>query len=200
MRTTVATLEFWFDFASTYSYLSAQRIDVLAASRGVTVAWRPFLLGPIFNAQGWSTSPFNLYPVKGRYMVRDIGRIAHERSIAFAMPTPFPANSLPAARVALAIDDDHQRAAFSRAVFVAQFADGADIGSPAVLADCLRGGGLDAQAVIAASASDEGKRALRRQTEAAMALGIFGAPTFVTTDGELYWGDDRLEMALGTYP
>ena len=55
-----APLQFWFDFASTYSYLSAMRIDVLAAARGVHVAWRPFLLGPIFSAQGWTTSPFNI--------------------------------------------------------------------------------------------------------------------------------------------
>jgi 2-hydroxychromene-2-carboxylate isomerase len=57
-----ARLEFWYDFASTYSYLSAMRIEALAAAAGAEVAWKPFLLGPIFHAQGWTTSPFNLYP------------------------------------------------------------------------------------------------------------------------------------------
>ncbi len=63
-----APLDFWFDFASTYSYPAAVRIGALAAHAGVRVRFRPFLLGPIFKAQGWTTSPFNLYPAKGRHM------------------------------------------------------------------------------------------------------------------------------------
>jgi 2-hydroxychromene-2-carboxylate isomerase len=192
----VPMLDFWFDFASTYSYLTALRIDAVAVSRGTRIRWRPFLLGPIFNAQGWRTSPFNLYPAKGRYMVRDIERITQSRGIAFAMPATFPANSLHAARLALAIGDDRLRAAFSRAVFHAQFATGADIGSSAVLAELVRGVGLDDAAIGASATTDAGKLALRRETEVAMSLGIFGAPTFITPDGELFWGDDRLEMAM----
>ena len=61
-----AGIDFWFDFASTYSYPAAMRIGALAENAGVKVRFRPFLLGPIFKAQGWTTSPFNLYPAKGR--------------------------------------------------------------------------------------------------------------------------------------
>ena len=93
-------LEFWYDLASTYSYLSAMRIEAMAAKPGVDLEWRPFLLGPIFKAQGWTSSPFNLYPVKGQYMVRDITRIAADRGIPFVMPEPFPAHSLLAVRIA----------------------------------------------------------------------------------------------------
>ena len=71
----VPTLDFWFEFASTYSYPAAMRIAPLAKVAGVTVHWRPFVLGPIFKAQGWTTSPFNLYPAKGRNMWRDLERI-----------------------------------------------------------------------------------------------------------------------------
>lgn len=63
-------LDFWFDFASTYSYPAAQRIGPLAGKARVKVRFRPFLLGPIFQAQGWDTSPFNLYEAKGRHMWR----------------------------------------------------------------------------------------------------------------------------------
>ena len=73
---------FWFEFASTYSYLSAMRIDAEAEARGVEVVWKPFLLGPIFKAQGWETSPFSIYPEKGENMWRDLERRAVERAYA----------------------------------------------------------------------------------------------------------------------
>lgn len=71
-------IEFWFEFASTYSYPAALRIESAARAQGVSVAWRAFLLGPIFKQQGWSDSPFNLQPAKGRYMWRDLARICEE--------------------------------------------------------------------------------------------------------------------------
>lgn len=189
-------LTFWFEPASTYSYLSAMRIEERAAATGVTVTWRPFLLGPIFKAQGWATSPFNLYPAKGRYMVRDIERIARESGLVFRLPQPFPAASLLAARLAVALDGAPQLPAFVRATYLASFADGRDIADPGVLTDVLGRLGLDAAALLSKSASEPVKQALRANTEAAMACGVFGAPTFTASDGELFWGDDRLEQAL----
>jgi 2-hydroxychromene-2-carboxylate isomerase len=67
-------LTFWYEFASTYSWLAAERIEALAAAADVEVRWRPFLLGPIFVAQGWQSSPFNVYAAKGANMWRDIER------------------------------------------------------------------------------------------------------------------------------
>ena len=67
-------LEFWYEFASTYSYLAAMRIEPLAEAAGIDLRWRPFLLGPIFATQGWNSSPFNLYPAKGRHMWRYLER------------------------------------------------------------------------------------------------------------------------------
>src|SRR5215207_5334269 len=94
-------LEFWYEFASTYSYLAAMRIEPLAEAAGVDIRWRPFLLGPIFAAQGWTSSPFNLFPAKGRYMWRDMERQAAALGLPFNKPDPFPQNGLIAARVAL---------------------------------------------------------------------------------------------------
>src|SRR6266581_7767160 len=100
-------LDFFYDFASTYSYPAAMRIAPLAAQAGVAVRFRPFLLGPIFKAQGWDTSPFNLYPARGRHMWRDLERLCAELKLPFRRPDPFPQNSLLAARVALAaLDQD----------------------------------------------------------------------------------------------
>jgi 2-hydroxychromene-2-carboxylate isomerase len=192
----MARVTFWYEFASTYSYLAAMRIDEAAAEAGVEVVWQPFLLGPIFGAQGWTTSPFNLYPAKGRYMVRDVGRIAAARGLTFHMPDPFPANTLKAARLAVLGMQDGWVAPFSKAVFDAEFARRQDISSEAVLQEILAGLGLDAPRLLARIAEPEIKERLREATAAAEALGIFGAPTFETADGELFWGDDRLALAL----
>ena len=77
------------------------RIGPLAAAAGVTVRYRPFLLGPIFKAQGWDTSPFNVYEAKGRHMWRDLERLCADLALPFRRPEPFPQNSLLPARVAL---------------------------------------------------------------------------------------------------
>jgi 2-hydroxychromene-2-carboxylate isomerase len=191
-----AVLDFWFDFASTYSYPAAMRIGALATDAGVTVRFRPFLLGPIFKAQGWTTSPFNLYAAKGRHMWRDLERLCAEAVLPFRRPDPFPQNSLLAARVALAGLDDGWGEDFCRAVFHAQFADGRRIDDDAIIGDVLGGLRVDPQAALAAARSDEIKARLRGETDAAQRLGLFGAPSFTCADGELFWGNDRLERAL----
>ena len=189
-------LEFWYDLASNYSYLSAVRIEAMAARAGVELAWRPFLLGPIFKAQGWSTSPFNLYPAKGRNMVRDMQRICQDRGLTFTLPKPFPAHSLTAVRVAHAGEAEGWAPRFSRAAFEAAFARGEDIADGGVLSQILAGLGLDAPAVMARAGSEAAKEGLKARTAEAQARGIYGAPSFITDHGELFWGDDRLEQAL----
>ena len=190
------SLDFWLEYASSYSYPAAERIDALARAAGVTIRWRPFLLGPIFLSQGWSTSPFNIYPHKGQYMWRDLERICASLGLAFQRPEPFPQNSVLAARVALIGFDDGWGENLSRAVYRAEFADGRDIADAAVIADILGRLKLDAAAVLERAQTPENKARLRGETEEAQRIGIFGAPSFVTADGELFWGNDRLEAAL----
>ena len=190
------TLDFWFEFASSYSYLSVMRIEPLARAAGVTVNWRPFLLGPVFLSLGWNDSPFNIYPPKGRYMWRDLARLAARYGLPFQVPSRFPRNGLLAARVALVGADEPWIGDFARAAMSANFADDLDIADPAVIHRLLAGLGLPADAVLAAANSADSKLALRRQTERATELGMFGAPSFIAPDGELFWGNDRLEQAL----
>lgn len=190
------TLDFFFEFASTYSYLAAMRVGDLARKAGVKVRWRPFLLGPIFQTQGWNDSPFNLYPQKGRYMWRDLERLAAELGLPFRRPVPFPQSSLLTARVALVGLAENWGEAFCRAAFAAEFGEGRQIADKTVIADLLRGLGVAPQSVLERTQSVEIKAKLRAETESARVLGVFGAPTFVTADGELFWGNDRLEQAL----
>ena len=190
------TLDFWFDFASTYSYPAAMRIQPLAAKAGVAVRFRPFLLGPIFNSQGWDSSPFNIYEAKGRHMWRDLERLCADLSLPFRRPEPFPQNSLLAARLALIGLAEGWGDEFCGAVFLAEFGEGRRIDDQATMAAILTDLQLDGAKVLAAAQADAIKARLRQQTEAAQQLGIFGAPSFVTPDGELFWGNDRLERAL----
>ncbi len=189
-------LDFWFEFASTYSYPAAMRIGAEAQARGVSVRWRPFLLGPVFKANGWTTSPFNIFPAKGRYMWRDLQRICGALNLPFAEPPDFPQNTLLPARVALVALAHAWGEDFCHAVYRAQFGDGRKIGEPDVIADILKALGQNADAIMALAQSDANKATLRAQTDEAAKLGIFGAPSFVTNDGELFWGNDRLEAAL----
>jgi 2-hydroxychromene-2-carboxylate isomerase len=191
-----ATLDFWFDFASTYSYVAAMRIGPLAQAADVRVRFRPFLLGPIFKAQGWTTSPFNLYPAKGRHMWRDLERLCSDLGVPFRRPDPFPQNSLLAARVALAGTDQGWSEDFCRAALRAEFGEGRPIDDAAVIANVLTGLKIEPDKALAAAQSDAVKARLRRETEEAGTLGIFGAPTFITGGKELFWGNDRLEQAL----
>ncbi len=191
----MAAADFWYEFASTYSYPAAMRVARLAEARGVDLVWRPFLLAPIFGAQGWRDSPFNIYPAKGRYMWRDLERICAARGLPFRRPDPFPQNTLLAARVALALDHG-TRAEFSRRAYAAEFGEGRPIADRAFVARLLAELGLDPETALQRAESEANKARLKAECAHAAAIGIFGAPSLVTEDGELFWGDDRLEQGL----
>src|SRR6185295_4567472 len=119
----MSRVEIWFELASTYSYLAVSRVEQLARARGVEVVWRPFLLGPIFQRQGWNDSPFNIYPAKGRYMWRDMERLCETYQLPFRRPSVFPRNGLLGARVALLAAGEGWCASFARDVYRANFAE-----------------------------------------------------------------------------
>jgi 2-hydroxychromene-2-carboxylate isomerase len=189
--------EFWYEFGSTYSYLSASRIEDLAHTAGVTVSWRPFLLGPIFKEQGWDDSPFNVYPAKGRYMWRDMERLCAKYGVPFARPSRFPRVGLLATRVACLASAEFEPwlPDFVRAVFRANFAEDREIGDTVEIRSILDKLGQPGAELVEQAQRPENKQRLREHTQRAIELGIFGAPSFVV-DGELFWGNDRVEDAL----
>lgn len=188
-------IEFWHEFASTYSYPAAMRVRRLARSRGVEVRWRPFLLGPIFSAQGWTSSPFNLYPAKGANMWRDVSRICAREGLRFVKPTHFPQKTVLAARVEMALPEE-RRGAFVRAAYALEFGEGANLAERPAIAALLTRLGEPAEETLARAESPQLRQALIDAVEEARAKGIYGSPSFVTQDGELFWGNDRLEQAL----
>jgi len=190
-------VDFWFEFASSYTYMAAMRVEAAAAERNVGIRWRPFLLGPIFASQGWNTSPFNLWPARGKYMWRDIARACAEYDLPFKRPPEFPQNSLIAARLALIGVTEGWVVPFAKAVYNAEFGEGRDISRLDSLGAILGSLGLDAASLLTRARTDDAiKSRLKASTEEAQSLGIFGSPSFVTEDNELFWGNDRLERAL----
>ncbi|HJY41404.1 MAG TPA: 2-hydroxychromene-2-carboxylate isomerase [Steroidobacteraceae bacterium] len=194
---TTHALEFWFEFASTYSHVAAQRIAAVAGAAGVTVVWKPFLLGPIFRKQGWNDSPFNIYPAKGVYMWQDLERQCAKHGVPFRKPSVFPRPSLLATRIAMTLECSPQRVAeFSRRVYLANFHDDVDTTNDDIVRGVLKSlGWPDVEQVLAQAISAQTKERLRRRSDEAFERGIFGAPTFLI-GSELYWGNDRLEDAL----
>ena len=116
-------VEFWFEFASTYSYLAVMRIERAAEAAGVDIAWKPFLLGPVFLALGWNDSPFNIYPPKGRYMWRDMERQCEKYGLPWKRPTSFPRRALLPMRVAVLGKDSVWIEAFSRRMMALNFVE-----------------------------------------------------------------------------
>jgi 2-hydroxychromene-2-carboxylate isomerase len=189
------TLEFWFEFASTYSYVAAMRIEGLCRDAGVRLVWRPFLLGPIFALQGWDTSPFNVNPRRGSYMWRDMERLTAKFGLPWQRPSEFPRNTIVPARVACAIADEPWCGDFVRRVYVANFGEDRAIDRRDAIASILDELGQPAEMVLAHAESPEKRPLLRANTERATALGIFGAPNCIA-DGELFWGEEAMEDAI----
>ena len=187
-------LEFWFDFASTYSYVAAMRVEAECARAGVELAYKPFLLGPIFNELlGIKDSPFNVHQVRGRYMWRDLERLCEKHRLGWRRPTVFPRNSVLPARVALCVGP--AIGPLTRAIFSANFEEDREISDAGVLRDLVDSIGGDGTRALEQAQTPEVKAQLRAQTAQAQRLGIFGAPDFVV-NGELFFGQDRLEDAI----
>jgi 2-hydroxychromene-2-carboxylate isomerase len=193
-RGTPAGIEFWFEFASTYSYLSVMRIEDAAQRHGVPVIWKPFLLGPVFKALGMDNSPFVLQKEKGDYMWRDMSRQCSKHGLPWVRPSVFPRVGLLALRLALLGAEEGWMGAFCRRVMQLNFAQDRDINDEAALRGILDELGVPA-GTLARAADAPVKARLREQTDEARRRGVFGAPTFFVGT-EMFWGDDRLDDAL----
>lgn len=192
---TPGQLEFWFEFASNYSYLSVMRIEDAARAMGIGIIWRPFLLGPIFRSLGWNTSPFVLQKAKGDYVWKDMARQCAKYGLPWTRPSEFPRASVLALRVALTGVDKPWIGEYCRAVMTRNFSKDGEINTSDAVTAILRSLGLPADRIIQEALSDTNKSKLREQTQAAVDRGVFGAPTFFVGH-EMFWGNDRLEDAL----
>jgi 2-hydroxychromene-2-carboxylate isomerase len=188
-------IEFWFEFASNYSYLSVMRIEGEAKRHGVRIVWRPFLLGPIFRDLGMETSPFVLQKEKGAYVWQDMERQCRKYGLRWKRPSTFPRLSVLASRVAALGAEQPWMVDYCRRVMELNFVLDKDINSPTQLRPILAALGVSAADILDQAQGEPTKALLRTQTERARARGIFGAPTFFVGT-EMFWGNDRLDDAL----
>jgi 2-hydroxychromene-2-carboxylate isomerase len=183
-------IDFYFDFSSPYSYIASEWIEALAARHGRTVAWKAILLGATFQAAELK-SPVS-YPLKREYSLRDFERSARFAGVPLKIPSHFPVPTQNAARVFWWINEtDPARARdWARHCLRAYFARDVDPSQPALLRTLAGEFGLDAAAAEAVWNDAVWKQRLKAENEAAIAAGVFGAPSFVI-DGEPFWGNDR---------
>jgi 2-hydroxychromene-2-carboxylate isomerase len=190
-------IDFWFSIGSTYSYLSVMRLQHVAASTGITFRWRPFNVRAIMREM--ENIPFANKPAKAAYMWRDVERRAAMCGLAPRLPAPYPIAELEFAnRVAVIGMAEGWGETYTRAAYEGWFERGEPAGSEPNLSTAISAANQDVGGVLERANGPQGIEGLSAATAEARALGIFGSPTFVV-DGELFWGDDRLEDAVEWY-
>jgi len=189
------SLELWIGYGSTYSYLSVMRIDAVAAAAGIEIVWKPFNIRALMIEKGLPKGPFIPRPDKLAYMWRDLERRAQRRGLPYVRPPQYPVDSQATVRVACLAAQEGWCGEFSRKVFHMNFVEGLSIGGPGNLESALRELGRDPAEVVRRAHEKDIEDGLAAQTQTAIDIGVFGAPTFRVGD-ELFWGDDRLEDAV----
>lgn len=192
MSESSSPLDFYFDFSSPYSYLLSEKIDDLAARFGRQVRWHPILLGIVFKATG--SAPLTLQNApKAAYSLRDFARSARFMGIPYRHPEKFPLATQNAARAYYWLHGQDCALArrFAHAVFRALYVEGLDVSAPETVLEIGAKIGVDRNRLETALQSPEMKERLKQEVDAALALGVFGAP-YVVVDGEPFFGADRL--------
>jgi 2-hydroxychromene-2-carboxylate isomerase len=197
-----APIEFFFDFASPYSYIALSSFDALAAKYKRSVSYRPILLGAAFKVSG--VAVLVDIPLKGDYAKHDFARSARFYGVPFKLPATFPIATVNTARAMLWLQSTGSAKSFSfmQRALQSYFVEDRNINDVAVIGDIARELGIDAAAMQAATQDQAIKDKLKAQVDEAIARGVFGAP-YMFIDGEPFWGHDRLpqvERWLATGP
>jgi 2-hydroxychromene-2-carboxylate isomerase len=190
---TARTIEFLFDFGSPTTYLAHTQLPRIARETGARLAYVPMLLGGVFKATG-NQSPV-MVPAKGRWMGGDLARFARRYGVPFTFNPHFPINTLTLMRgaVGLQLRQPDRFMPYVDAMFRAMWVEPVNLGDPAALASTLQGAGFDPNEMLALVGDADVKAKLIANTEAAVARGVFGAPTCFVGD-EMFFGQDRLDF------
>lgn len=186
-------LDFFYFFGSGYAYLSVMRIGELAKNAGVNVRWRPFNVRPLMTENNVA---LRSEKAKVKYMWRDIERRAAHHGLGFVKPPIWTTDpDLLANRVGIVASEGGWCESYTVASFKAWYLDGLPLGTRESLEHILKPSKQNVDEVIARAESPAILDKYNQETDSARSFGVFGSPSFVV-DGELFWGDDRLEEAI----
>lgn len=186
-------IDFFYFFGSGYAYLSVMRIGALAKQSGVAVRWRPFNVRTVMAENNIA---LRTQAAKVKYMWRDVERRAATHGVPYVRAPNWPTDpDLLANRVAMVAAEEGWCEPYTLASFRAWYLEGMELGSRAHLEHVLTPLGQDVDNVITKADGARAHERLKAETDTARRYGIFGSPAFVV-DGEMFWGDDRLEEAL----
>lgn len=188
-------IDFWFSIGSTYTYLTVMRLPDIEQNEGVKFNWRPFSVRALM--QEMDNKPFIGKPEKSQYMWRDIERRAARYGIPVKVPVDYPLKHFDLVnRIAIVAAEEGWCEEYVRASYVLWFQEGIPAGEDKNLKVALSKSGQSYERVVELAHSETTEKAYHDATSEARSLGIFGSPSFIVKDKELFWGDDRLEDAL----
>jgi 2-hydroxychromene-2-carboxylate isomerase len=193
----MAEMECFFDCSSPWSYFAFESLLNMQQEIGVTIHWRPILVGGVFNAVNPSVynSRDKPVPAKSAYSKKDqqdwarfLGLPIHYR------PTVFPVNSVKAMRACIALEPEGKLVPFAREAFKTYWTDDKDISQIPVLTEICGKVGVDADTLFAAIDQQPVKDALRATTQELIDRGGFGSPTMFVGGEDMYFGNDRMPL------
>jgi len=188
-----STIDFYFDFSSPYGYFATEAIEAIGRKHGVSVTWRPILLGAVFKITG--AGPLPSQPLKGGYFVRDAPRSARALGLPFNLPAQFPFGTVTACRAFYFVDKTDPEGAkrLARAIYHAAFGKGRDVCPVEAVVGIAAEEGFDPDWIQAGIQAHETKEQVKAEVDAAIQRQVFGSPFFFVGD-EPFWGHDRLDQ------
>lgn len=189
----MADIQYYFSVLSTYAYLADARLEEIAARHGAQITYKPFDIQALFPRTG-GQPPRDRHPSRLEYRTQELIRQRKKLGIALNLkPAHWPTNAAPASYAIVAAQNagGGDIGGLVQGILRACFAEEKDIAEDSVIRDCLQVAGFDAG--LADSGLLQGAETYGANLESAVEAGVFGSPFYITSDGQRFWGQDRLD-------
>ena len=185
--------EFFFDFASPYTFIAHKKIIKFEKEKTINVKYKPVLLGGLLKLAGIKANAD--IPIKAKYMIRDCKISAEKNNIVFKFNNYFPILTLNLMRCVIVAERKGFERNFINKVFEAIWIDGLNLNDSSILEKLLKNLEINPKVFLTDASDQKIKDDLKKRTEEAFSRGVFGTPSFVVNN-KLFWGQDRLEFAI----